>query len=98
MKYTREQLKAILLLHFPSAVAIYEADLEQLHSYSDFVDRVLNELDSQIMECVAYYLPPGTYGAAEGMCCNGIRYGEDGDYTSLPHLPFDKLHNLKRCP
>ena len=39
------------------------------------------------LEYICYILPPGQGGTTKDMCCNGLRFGTNGDYISLPNIP-----------
>lgn len=86
--YKKEHILAILDRDYPGYEVISEEKMVQLHSNNpDMIKRVFDTLHYDKLEYVCYMLTPNTFGAIKGMCCNGVRFGEDGDYISLPLLP-----------
>jgi len=81
---TQQELLEIQNAQYPETIWVSPEQLMEAHKDDEFTHTILLQWD--ITPAIWYYLPAGTYGALPGMCCNGIRYGTDGDYTSLPHI------------
>jgi len=88
-KYSnKEHILNILAKDYPGYVEVTEEKMKLLHSNNpEIINRMFAGLHDGDLVFVAYILEPHTFGAIKGMCCNGIRFGKDGDYISLPLLP-----------
>ena len=86
-----------LLANYNDAIIISKSALGELHhihkTSGNTVDYIIDTFPTNFNVGVAYILPPGKYGAPQNMCCNGIRFGDNGDYISFPHLP-DEIFNI----
>ena len=89
----KQQYQKIILDQYKDAVFISLAELATLHklhnpdTYTFVKETIEHALDLEQKEpCVAYVLGAGI-ATADSFCCNGIRYGIDGSYISLPQLP-----------
>ena len=83
----------IVLEQWDNAVFISLDELQELHrihnpdwylTIKDII-KAFREAENEY-PCVAYVLGAGI-SAGVDYCCNGIRYGDEGDYTSLIQLP-----------
>lgn len=88
------EYQKIILDTYGEAVFISLEDLLWLHkiyspNWYHNSKRVIWQFitDEYCKPCVTYILKPGTAASAPNSCCNGIRFGKDGDYISLPNLP-----------
>jgi len=70
-------LEELILIH-------KEHDPENCHITINIIKDYIRTMAEE--PCVAYVLKPGVC-SRESHCCNGIRYGNNGDYISLPQLP-----------
>ena len=59
-----------------------------------FIASTAAEMHKQGTTFICYHLPPGDCGALKDMCCNGMRYGYDGDYISFPHLNINTINKV----
>ena len=87
--YTFLELRSYLLKAYPNAVIISSDKLLELHnglSDKQYVLDSMSALEEAGDEYICYYLPSGSYGSQPGQCCNGIRFGKEGDYISLLHI------------
>ena len=82
-------LQKELLRQYPNAVIVTPVHFSKLHLQSGnsypYVNESINYLDEQGVDYICYILPPGE-GTSGDSCCNGIKYGFDGDYISFLHL------------
>ena len=86
----KELLKTLHDNH-PEAIPIQPNLLQLLHSKDPVTAQVISMVLEEEDDVVCYYLPEGTYGALPSKCCNGIRYGEDSAYLSLPHISYEDV-------
>ena len=86
MSCTYKELVTVQFEEFPDSIIVSKMNLLDYHRGED--DRTqYNIIKNSNDDLVFYYLPPGTYGAADDVCCNGIRYGmQGGEYISLSHI------------
>ena len=81
-----DELKEVQIKEFPDSVIITHEELAAYHEPD--IAKMIMDYKEVFVDSVAYYLPKGKYGATDH--CNGVRYGADGDYLSLPHIMVDQ--------
>lgn len=89
------RFQTIILEQYGEAVFINLEDLMWLHKiycpvHYQSTRRVIWDFiaDEYIKPCIAYVLKPGVANPTiPSDCCNGIRFGENEEYISLPNLP-----------
>lgn len=77
----------------PDAIPLPLHILVLLHDDDLNVAQYIIQAVEQLDNYICYYLPAGEYSAQGNNCCNGIRYGKDGDYISLPHIDYQDIVN-----
>ena len=94
-KYTYDQLVEIQEKEFPESILIEPLELLQLHQDDVPLLKLMEQYFS--IPSVWYYLPRNSYGASEEKCCNGIRYGNQGAYMSLPWITDPQQLTPEEC-
>lgn len=89
----KQRYQTIILEQYKDAVFISMEELMWLHKtynskhYFQIKQTIMTcILDEDTEPCIAYVLGAGIT-TDDQHCCNGIRYGEEGLYISLPQLP-----------
>jgi len=92
----KQRYQTIVLEQYKDVVFVSLEELMWLHKEHNpkqyfFVKQTILAciLEEYTEPAVAYVLGIGVASANDRHCCNGIRYGEEGNYISLPQLPSD---------
>jgi len=86
----KQRYQNIVLDQYKDAVFVTKEELIELHRKhcTDYAWLVTKRIINQCIEpCAPYVLGAGVANAPDDRCCNGIRYGENGDYLSFLQLP-----------
>lgn len=86
---------------FPEAVVVDRDFLIDCHKvqtecYASMVNSSMLNKDINLVDFIAYILPPGLYGNGPDYCCNGLYYGPGGLYTSFPRLEYSSINIYRR--
>ena len=87
-KYTSDEVYDFLIEDYPDADVTNQVGLLEVHSLptKEYLKDVFEKFERDGIPYFCYFLPVGKYGALLNKRCNGVRYGPNGDYISLPNV------------